>query len=128
MTALPQTPPTPLGPILKEALAKLLPDELSPETFNSQYLQRHSTSAAAVLACAKVLVKLQVPREQVEETVFGLLSADVKFDNIKVSTAIPQLDGGQFSDKVPENLDCFRGCFFPGEYRFDTERRVPEWM
>ncbi|KAJ7234648.1 NMDA receptor-regulated protein 1-domain-containing protein [Mycena haematopus] len=80
-------PPLVLGPILTEAAAKLLPDEVSLETFNSQYLQRHSTSALAILAVAKVMVKLQTPREQVEETLLtaldGSASLDIKVDRTR---------------------------------------------
>ncbi|KAJ7857249.1 NMDA receptor-regulated protein 1-domain-containing protein [Mycena olivaceomarginata] len=80
-------PPQVLGPILTESLAKLLPDEVSLETFNSQYLQRHSASAPAILAVAKVLVKLQTPREQVEETLFTALDGTASLD-IKTALAI----------------------------------------
>jgi peptide alpha-N-acetyltransferase len=85
-------PPQVLGPILTESLAKLLPDEVSLETFNSQYLQRHSASAPAILAVAKVLVKLQTPREQVEETLFtafdGTASLDIKVGATYLSTPL----------------------------------------
>ncbi|KAJ7336280.1 NMDA receptor-regulated protein 1-domain-containing protein [Mycena albidolilacea] len=80
-------PPQVLGPILTESSAKLLPDEVSLETFNSQYLQRHSASAPAILAVAKVLVKLQTPREQVEETLFTALDGSASLD-IKTALAI----------------------------------------
>ncbi|KAJ6486930.1 NMDA receptor-regulated protein 1-domain-containing protein [Mycena sanguinolenta] len=78
VSALPESPQV-SGPILTEAVAKLLPDEVSLETFNSQYLQRHSTSAAAILAVTKVMVKLQTPREQVEETLFTALDGSMNF-------------------------------------------------
>ncbi|KAF8189857.1 NMDA receptor-regulated protein 1-domain-containing protein [Mycena galopus ATCC 62051] len=80
-------PPQVSGPILTDSVAKLLPDEVSLETFNSQYLQRHSTSAPAVLAVAKVMVKLQTAREQVEETAFTALDGSASLD-IKTALAI----------------------------------------
>ncbi|KAF7350445.1 hypothetical protein MVEN_01349700 [Mycena venus] len=80
-------PPQVVSPILTESIAKLLPDEVSVETFNSQYLQRHSTSGPAILAVAKVLVKLQTPREQVEETLFTALEGTASLD-IKTALAI----------------------------------------
>jgi len=76
--ALPQQPPAPIGPVFTEAVAKLVPGELSLETLNSQYLQRHSTDPLAVLAAAKVQRKLDVPLADVENTVFGLFGDDVK--------------------------------------------------
>jgi hypothetical protein len=42
--------PTGFGAHTDGLLAKLLPDEVSLETFNSQYLERHSASAPAILA------------------------------------------------------------------------------
>lgn len=82
--SLPQSPPTPIGPLLTESLATLLPDEVALETFNSQYLQRHSTSAQAILASAKVLLKLDAPRGEVESTVFTVFGPEVVGLNIKV--------------------------------------------
>jgi peptide alpha-N-acetyltransferase len=84
VSSLPNPAPAAVAPILAEALAQLLPNEVSFEVFNSQYLQRHSTSAPAVLAVAKVLLALQAPRDQVEDTVFTVLRAEVSLD-IKVS-------------------------------------------
>jgi N-alpha-acetyltransferase 15/16, NatA auxiliary subunit len=76
-------PPTPIGPVLTELLSSILPDEISLETFNSQYLQRHSSSAAAVLAAAKVSRKLDATREEVEDILFTTLKGDIQLD-IKV--------------------------------------------
>ncbi|KAJ6571727.1 N-terminal acetyltransferase A, auxiliary subunit [Mycena capillaripes] len=86
VSSLPEPPPV-AGPILTESVFKLLPDELSFEAFNSQYLQRHSTSAPAILAVAKVMVKLQTPREQVEDTLFTALEGAATLD-IKTALAI----------------------------------------
>ncbi|KAJ6449420.1 NMDA receptor-regulated protein 1-domain-containing protein [Mycena vitilis] len=78
--------PSPVvGPVLTELASKLLPDEVSLETFNSQYLQHHSTSAPAILAVAKVMAKLQTPREQVEETLFTAFEETATLD---INTAL----------------------------------------
>ncbi|KAJ7487779.1 NMDA receptor-regulated protein 1-domain-containing protein [Mycena latifolia] len=53
-------PPQAVVPVLAELMSKLLPDEVASETFNSQYLQRHSTSAPAILAAARVQVPLDI--------------------------------------------------------------------
>ncbi|CAK5272671.1 unnamed protein product [Mycena citricolor] len=60
--------------LLKDSVAKLLPTDVSLEAFNSQYLQRHSTSAPAVLAVSKVSAKLGAPAD---ETVFSVFNPDV---------------------------------------------------
>ncbi|KAJ7637139.1 NMDA receptor-regulated protein 1-domain-containing protein [Roridomyces roridus] len=86
VSALPETPQV-SGSLLTESLNKLLPEEVSAEAFNSQYLQRHSTSAPAILAVAKVMLKLQTPREQVDDTVFTVFGTEVPLD-IKSSLSI----------------------------------------
>lgn len=73
-------PPAPIGFVFTEAIAKHIPDDLSLETFNSQYLQRHSTESQAVLASAKVLQKLNAPLSEVEETAFSLFGPEVRLD------------------------------------------------
>ena len=67
-----------------DAVSKLVPDELSPDTFNSLYLQRHSTDPLANLAAAKVSHKVKAPRDEVETLVFALLAPQVQL-NIPVS-------------------------------------------
>ncbi|KAF7323856.1 hypothetical protein MKEN_00606900 [Mycena kentingensis (nom. inval.)] len=78
---------TPASPLISELATKLLPEEVSLETFNSQYLQRHATEPAAVLAAAKVLAILDAPREQVEETVFSALGP-----TLTVKTALTMVE------------------------------------
>jgi hypothetical protein len=78
--ALPQTPPAPIGPVFTEALSNLIPAEVSLETFNSQYLQRHSTDGKAVLAAARVLRRLEAPLAEVESVLFGLFAQDVQLE------------------------------------------------
>ncbi|KAF8156996.1 NMDA receptor-regulated protein 1-domain-containing protein [Crassisporium funariophilum] len=84
-SSLPQQPPAPIGPVFADALAKIIPGELSNETFNSQYLQRHSSNPQATLAAAKVSHKLKAPRDEVEAGVFALVGPEVKLD---IATAL----------------------------------------
>jgi len=74
--ALSEQPPTPIGPLFNKALAQLLPGDLSLETYNSQYLQRHSTSVQAILAAARVMYELHTPLGEIEATVFTALGAE----------------------------------------------------
>ncbi|RPD56962.1 NMDA receptor-regulated protein 1a [Lentinus tigrinus ALCF2SS1-7] len=67
------------------AITKLLPDEVSLEVFNSQYLQQHSSRADAILAAAKVSRLLGAPRDEVEASVFNVLNAEV---DLKLETAL----------------------------------------
>ncbi|KDQ60157.1 hypothetical protein JAAARDRAFT_174177 [Jaapia argillacea MUCL 33604] len=61
-------------------LSDLLPGDISLETFNSQYLQRHSASATHILACARVSRKLGAPTGEVEDLAFSLLKPEVALD------------------------------------------------
>jgi hypothetical protein len=61
----------------------ILPEEISLETYNSQYLQKHSSSGSAVLAAAKVSRMLGAPREEVEAVLFTTFAAESQLD-IKV--------------------------------------------
>lgn len=85
VSSLPQAPPSPIGPLLSDTLSRLLPEDISLETYNSQYLQK-STSPLAVLAAATVSRILGSSREEVENTVFATLEAPTQLD-IKVSLA-----------------------------------------
>ncbi|THH29718.1 hypothetical protein EUX98_g4478 [Antrodiella citrinella] len=85
VSSLPQVPPAPIGSVINAALAELLPEEVSLETFNSQYLQRHSTSGKAVLASANVLHKLGTPIAEVESAAFGALNPEV---SLSIQTAV----------------------------------------
>ncbi|CAL1708693.1 unnamed protein product [Somion occarium] len=79
--SLPQPPPEPIGPVLAEALDKLLSPEVSLETYNSQYLQQHSTSARSILASAKVLHLLgATPAEEIDNTIFNIFNPEVQVD------------------------------------------------
>ncbi|KAJ7755344.1 NMDA receptor-regulated protein 1-domain-containing protein [Mycena maculata] len=123
VSSLPE-PPQVVGPILTESIAKLLPDEVSYEAFNSQYLQRHSASAPAVLAAAQVMVKLQAPRDQVEDTVFTVLGAEVLLD-IKTALAIAAFLGTIKSLRADEfRAQC--GARFPLSTVFKPEADLAE--
>ena len=84
-SSLQQSPPAPVGSVFIDAVSKLLPDEMSLDTFNSLYLQRHSSDAQATLAAAKVSCRLKAPCDEVETLIFGLLGTQVQL-NIPVST------------------------------------------
>ena len=63
----------------------MIPSEVSLETFNSQYLQRHATEGRAVLAAARVLRRVEAPPAEVENVLFSLLGASVKLDiNVRI--------------------------------------------
>ncbi|KAI0674538.1 NMDA receptor-regulated protein 1a [Trametes maxima] len=79
-SSLSEKPSETVASAVTSALSKLLPDEISLELFNSQYLQQHSSRGAAVLAAAKVSRSLGAPREEVESILFNVLNADVELD------------------------------------------------
>ena len=72
-----------MSPVVADALKELLPEEVSLETYNSQYLQQHSTSPRAVLAAARAAQILGAPLAEVENTAFAVLSGEVEL-GIKV--------------------------------------------
>ena len=59
----------------------IFPEGVSTETYNTQYLQKHTDSAPAILASAKVAANvLHAPREEVESMVFSALGEGVLLD------------------------------------------------
>lgn len=80
-------PPEPIGPVIAEALTSLIPEEITLEVFNSEYLQQYPANAKVILASAKVSHQLQAPRTEVEDAIFGILNPEVSLD-IKVSGQI----------------------------------------
>ncbi|KAH9941133.1 N-terminal acetyltransferase A, auxiliary subunit [Epithele typhae] len=70
------------------AVHKLLPDELSLDAFNSQYVQRLSSRADAVLAAAKVSKALGAPREEVEAAIVNTTAAEVQISLQTALTAV----------------------------------------
>jgi len=75
--SLPPPYPAPAGAVVSDALNALIPGEMSSETYNAQYLQRHSTSASAVLGAARGLQILGSPRDEIEGVLFGSLNPEV---------------------------------------------------
>lgn len=80
MSTLPEPISPPTGPVLVEALNKILPEDVSLETLNSQYLQKHSTSAKAILASAQALRVLGSPLQEAEDLVLTTLRGEVQLD------------------------------------------------
>ena len=70
--------PEPVKSVLDASVAALKPAEVSLDAFNSQYLQRHSSSAPAILASAKVSRDLDAPRDEVENLLFTTLADGVQ--------------------------------------------------
>lgn len=70
--------PEQIKSVLDESVAALKPAEVTLDTFNSQYLQRDASSAAAILGSAKVLRILDAPTEEVESLLFTTLKDDVR--------------------------------------------------
>lgn len=93
--------PQPIGTAISNALSTLAPGDLSPETFNSQYLQQKSTSARATLASAESLLVLKSPLEEVENTVFCLLAPETDTD-IKTAAKAFQLLNSVDSKRADE--------------------------
>ncbi|KAH9974058.1 NMDA receptor-regulated protein 1-domain-containing protein [Lactifluus volemus] len=63
--------------VVSGALDTLLSREMSLETYNAQYLQRHSAKGRAVLAAAKGLQILGSPKDEIEGTLFSILNPEV---------------------------------------------------
>ena len=84
VSSLAQEPPSPIGLVISQSLSKLLPAEVTLDTFNSQYLQRHPASPRATFAFAKALKILDASVDEVESSLFGLLHPEANLD-IKVS-------------------------------------------
>lgn len=81
VSGLSQPQESPVTAALESALSKLLPGDVSPATFNSQYLQRcGSSSPLATLAVARVLHMLSSPADEVETTVFSVLESERALD------------------------------------------------
>lgn len=78
---MPEPIPAPVGPILAESIASLLPAEVSLELFNSQYLQKHSSSPMAIVAHAKVAQILKAPQDEVDSILFTVLKEPVQLDH-----------------------------------------------
>ncbi|EJD05554.1 NMDA receptor-regulated protein 1a [Fomitiporia mediterranea MF3/22] len=80
VSALSNPLPQPIAAAVLSAISTLIPSEVSLETFNSQYLQRYSTSARATLAASEALHLLHAPVNEIESTVFGMLAPENAVD------------------------------------------------
>ncbi|CDO77958.1 hypothetical protein BN946_scf184971.g8 [Trametes cinnabarina] len=79
-SSLPEKPSETVASVVSSTLPKLIPEEVSLELFNSQYLQKHSSRGDAILGAARVSRDLGAPREEVEAAVFNALNAGVELD------------------------------------------------
>jgi len=68
---------SPIGPVFIESLGTLIPESITLETFNSQYLQRHHSDAKALLAVGRVLQMLESPLTEIENTIFSIFDVEV---------------------------------------------------
>lgn len=78
VSSLPEPIPAPVGPVLAESIASLLPTEVSLELFNSQYLQKHSSLPMAIVAHAKVARILKAPQDEIDSILFTVLKEPVQ--------------------------------------------------
>lgn len=90
-SSLQQKPSEAVANVVAAEITKLLPDEVSLEAFNSQYLQQHSSRADAVLASARVSRMLDAPREEVEASLFNALNAGVELKLEVCRKAVPEV-------------------------------------
>ncbi|KAG1811751.1 N-terminal acetyltransferase A auxiliary subunit [Suillus subaureus] len=81
VSSLPEPIPAPVGPVLAESIASLLPAEVSLELFNSQYLQKHSSLPMAIVAHAKVARILKAPQDEIDSILFTVLKEPVQLDH-----------------------------------------------
>lgn len=81
VSSLPESIPAPVGPVLAESIASLLPEEVSLELFNSQYLQKHSSSPMAIVAHAKVAQILKAPQDEIDSILFTVLKEPAQLDH-----------------------------------------------
>lgn len=85
--SLPAPPSSPVGAIVSSALDSLITREMTLETYNGQYLQRHSDNASAVLGAARGLQILGSPRDEIEGVVLGTLNPEMDLP-LKVSHVV----------------------------------------
>jgi len=98
----PQQPPAPIGPVFVEGVAKLISADLSLDTHNSQYLQRHGSNGKALLASARVLQKLGSSQDEVEQGVFAILDEGVEI-GVKVCHDLSPISEINIDDVLPLN-------------------------
>jgi N-alpha-acetyltransferase 15/16, NatA auxiliary subunit len=72
--------PTPVSVLLASSLERLIPAKLSLETFNNEFIQRHTNSARAIFAAARASRLLDASDEAIEYLIFGMLTPEVQSD------------------------------------------------
>ena len=127
ISSLPQPPPEPIGSVLSGSLDELLSPDVSLETYNSQYLQQHSTSGRGILAAAKVLRLLgATPAEEIDNTIFTVFNPDVQLDvNVSIPTLTLLLPYTQIVSLTLFPLGRPRHRRLPQIHPIITGRRVP---
>ncbi|KAF9068910.1 NMDA receptor-regulated protein 1-domain-containing protein [Rhodocollybia butyracea] len=98
---LPEPISPPAGPVFLETLNRLIPEGVSLETFNSQYLQKHSESASAILATAQASRLMGASLQEVQDVVFTVLNDKVALD-IKTALEISSFLNKIKSPRVDE--------------------------
>ncbi|KAJ4468810.1 NMDA receptor-regulated protein 1-domain-containing protein [Lentinula aciculospora] len=101
VSTLPEPIPSPSGPVFIETIQKMLPEEVSPETFNSQYLQNHSTSGKAILATAQASCALGASLQEMEDLIFTVLRDEVQLDiktALEISSFLKELKSSRLDE------------------------------
>ncbi|EIN08866.1 N-terminal acetyltransferase A auxiliary subunit [Punctularia strigosozonata HHB-11173 SS5] len=80
LSSLEEPLPPPAGLLVVSCSSDLIPDGTSLETYNSNFLQRHSTSPTAILAASRVYRAMKSPQDVVDSTLFALFNPDVRPD------------------------------------------------
>ncbi|KAI0371305.1 NMDA receptor-regulated protein 1a [Pilatotrama ljubarskyi] len=123
-TSLSEKPSETVTNVVSASFSKLLPDEVSLEHFNSQYVQKHPSRGDVILAAAKVSRTLGARREEVESAVFGALNADVE---LTFETALA-IDAFLFEIQSPREDDFRTACKHRFELStlFEPRDKLPE--
>jgi len=83
--SLPSPPPSSVGSVIGGALETLITSEMTLEAYNTQYLQRHSVKAQAVLGAARGLQILGSPSDEIEGVILGILNPET---DLSLKTAL----------------------------------------
>jgi hypothetical protein len=80
VSPLSQSPHNSVNTIVSESVSCIFPEGVSPETYNSQYLQKNSSSPIAIFAAAKVAAQVFNDPQEVENISFSALAESVQLD------------------------------------------------
>ncbi|KAF8639266.1 hypothetical protein AX16_010338 [Volvariella volvacea WC 439] len=136
-SSLPQQPPSPIGPVFQSSLHTFIPEGVSLETYNSQYLQKHSQSAKAILAVATVQKNLGAPIADVEETVWSSLregeGEEVEGFDVKVAqsfisflSSLPSSRTAEYREACSKRFEL--STIFKSETEYKTLRDSVVWV